>query len=132
VLNAALRFTPPLSPGQMSELFKDIGKGREEDGSRNSGADGQTSARQGPYSEDRLSVLMTADTPLVWVIDENGNPRPIVIKTGVSDNSYIEVIWGKLKEGQQVITGLESGSGSSQEKNSTRGMMMMGPPPPPR
>lgn len=132
VPNAALRFTPPLSPAQMSELFEDIGKGREEDGSRNSGADGQTSGRQGPYSEDQLPALMTSDTPLVWVIDENGNPRPIVIKTGVSDNSYKEVIWGMLKEGQQIITGLESGSGSSQEKNSTRGMIMMGPPPPPR
>lgn len=70
--------------------------------------------------------------PLVWVIDKNGYLRPIMTKTGVSDNSYTEVVWGNLKEGQQVITGLESGSGSSQEKNSTRGIMMMGPPPPPR
>ena len=132
VPNAALRFTPPLSPEEMSRLFEDISKGRERDGSRNSGADGQTSGSQSPYPEDQLPVLMTADMPLVWVIDENGYLRPIMIKTGVSDNSYTEVVWGNLKEGQKVITGLESGSGSSQDKNSTRGIMMMGPPPPPR
>ena len=132
VPNAALRFTPQLSPEEMSRLFEDINKGREGDGGHNSGADGQTSGRQSPYPEDQLPALMTADMSLVWLLNENGNLRPIMTKTGVSDNSYTEVVWGNLKEGQQVITGLESGRGSSQDKNSARGMMMMGPPPPPR
>jgi HlyD family secretion protein len=133
VPNAALRFTPQLSPAQMSEIFEDTGKGREGDGSRKSGADGQKSGSQGSYPEDKLPALMTADMSLIWVMDENGNPRPVMTKTGVTDNSYTEVIWGNLKEGQQVITGLESGIESSRDSDPMRrGMMMMGPPPPPR
>ena len=128
VPNAALRFTPQLSPAQMSKLFEDIGKERQGEEEQKVGSEGQTQGKQGLQPEGQFPDLMTADMSLVWVIDKNGNPRPIMTKTGVSDNNYTEVVWGTLKEYQPIITGIESGSGSSQDKNSMRGIMMMGPP----
>lgn len=132
VPNAALRFNPQLSSVEMSKLFEDIrqeGQGKED---QTVGSEGQKSGRHELHPEGQFPDLTTADMSLVWVLDENGNPRPVMTKTGVSDNSYTEVIWGNLKEDQPVITGVESGSGGSQDKNSTRGIMMMGGPPPPR
>jgi len=63
----------------------------------------------------------------VWIEDENGKLQLVFIRTGVTDNSYIQVVWGNLKEGQEVITGKGSTnerSGSSRS-NIMRGMYMM-------
>ena len=62
----------------------------------------------------------------VWIEDENGKLRPVLIKTGMTDNSYTQVVWGNLKEGQEVITGEGSANergGSSRNRDSMRRMM---------
>jgi HlyD family secretion protein len=66
------------------------------------------------------------DISQIWTVDENGTPKPIPIKTGVTDSSYTEVIEGTLQEGQMVITGFEPGAESNQStknSNSMRNMM---------
>ncbi len=50
--------------------------------------------------------------PAVWIID-NGKPKRLSVKTGISDGSYTELVSGELKEGQDVI--VESISKTKQE-----------------
>jgi len=46
----------------------------------------------------------------VWVPGPDGKPVPVDIITGISDGSYTEVTSGNLKEGQEVIIEVASGS----------------------
>ncbi len=50
--------------------------------------------------------------PAVWIID-NGKPKRVGVKTGISDGTYTELVSGELKEGQEVI--VESVSKTKQE-----------------
>jgi hypothetical protein len=64
----------------------------------------------------------------VWIEDENGNLKPVMIRIGVTDNTYTEVVRGALEEGQEVITGENQSDGDdSSRSNETmrRGMFMM-------
>jgi hypothetical protein len=68
------------------------------------------------------------DVGRVWIEDEEGNLKLIMIRTGVTDNTYTEVVRGGLEEGQEVITGENKGDedGSNSSNNTMRrGMMMM-------
>ena len=40
--------------------------------------------------------------PSVWVL-ENGKPKRVIVKPGISDGTYTEVVSGDLKEGQNII-----------------------------
>jgi len=132
VPNAALRFTPSLSPEEMKNMFQQMRASRSE---------GRQSTRISPegtpdknrpqrpsgesrQSSDQGSFMMQKKGKqpfsLVWIEDEKGKLQPVTIKTGVTDNSYTEVIWGDLKEGQEVIIG--ESTGKSQNSSS-------GPPP---
>jgi len=107
VPNAALRFTPQLSPDVAQRIFENNPKGRQE---------GNT----------KMETARNQDVSRVWILDESGALKPIMIKAGVTDNSYTEVVEGKLTEGHQVITGIDSGKESnegSNSNNSMRGMM---------
>src|SRR5262245_55185300 len=44
-------------------------------------------------------------TPRVWVVDPEGRPRAVSIRTGIADDRYTEVTEG-LREGERVIVGL--------------------------
>ncbi len=65
--------------------------------------------------------------PSVWIEDENGKLKMIMIRTGVTDNSNTEIISGELTEGQEIITGqISSGSSSrGRSRNPMRGSSMM-------
>ncbi|MDP2207523.1 MAG: efflux RND transporter periplasmic adaptor subunit [Bacteroidota bacterium] len=43
----------------------------------------------------------------VWVLDENKNLKPMPVRTGISDNRFVEVKGGPLKEGDEIIVGME-------------------------
>lgn len=49
----------------------------------------------------------------VWVMDENKNLKPMPVHTGISDNRYVEVKGGPLKEGDEIIVGMDMSSASS-------------------
>jgi HlyD family secretion protein len=38
----------------------------------------------------------------VWII-ESGKPKRVPVTTGISDSSYIELVTGEIREGQEVI-----------------------------
>jgi len=128
VPNAALRFTPSLSPEDMKTLFQQMRASRSEGRqSTRMSPEGtpEQSKPQKPSGESRqpsgqMSFMMQKKGKqpfsLVWIEDEKGKLQPVSIKTGVTDNSYTEVIWGDLKEGQEVIIG--ESSGKSQNSSS--------------
>ncbi len=64
----------------------------------------------------------------VWILDENGKLQVVLIRAGVSDNTYTEVVRGELKEGQAVIIGGGSGPTPETSRNPQRMIMMGGPP----
>jgi HlyD family secretion protein len=47
----------------------------------------------------------------VWIPDQTG-PRPVEIRTGVTDGNVSEVVAGELKEGDEVIVGIEAPRGA--------------------
>jgi HlyD family secretion protein len=100
VPNAALRFTPQLSPEEMGKIMSRL---REEMMKRRGGREPGARSGQRPGF---------ANMPRVWVLDEKGQISPFFISTGVTDDSYTEVVRSRLKEGQLVITGISSGENS--------------------
>ncbi len=141
VPNAALRFTPNLSPEEMREIFEALRKERERGRGRTALAgrppEGIRSERQEGQSSGEERQMMNRGGPgqqgsgmrqfsRVWIENEKGKLRPVFIKTGITDNSYTQVIWGNLKEGQEVITGegpANERGGSSRDRDSMRRMM---------
>jgi len=138
VSNATLRFNPSLSPEEMREIMVSM---RQEMRGRRAGSTQPEGSRQegdlrrpgahGPVSGQQASGRRGFDMPgaqmrqfaRVWVEDENGELKLIFFKKGVTDNSYTEVVWGNLKEGQLVITGEASGqerSSSGRRSSSVR------------
>lgn len=156
VSNAALRFTPNLSPQEMEKIFKEMrermmarrqessqpggtsqGAGQEQ---RQSGSQmSQSQGSGGPgggFSPEMMARFQQGgagsrsgerarQAPRVWVQDEKGKLTPVFIRTGVTDNTYTEIIRGDLKEGQLVITGEEAGTRTQTASSS-------GPPQGPR
>ncbi|MBI5197674.1 MAG: efflux RND transporter periplasmic adaptor subunit [Nitrospirae bacterium] len=57
--------------------------------------------------------------PGIWVL-EQGKPKRVNVKPGISDGNNMEVFSDELKEGQEVITSSLSGSGKSSNNNSGR------------
>ena len=139
---SAMRFTPSLSPEEMNKIFEDMqqkmrgDKPTQDEGTTTERRSGRQS-QQRPDSGGQHSTMLGSEQgqygskmkqfSRVWIEDENGKLKLVFIKTGVTDNTYTEVTWGDLKEGQEVITGEASGKegGRSASSNLRRGMMFM-------
>mgnify|MGYP001600169658 CR=1 FL=1 len=52
-----------------------------------------------------------ADQRQVWVL-RGDRPTPVTVKVGVSDGSVSEIVEGDVKEGEEVITDIASGTSS--------------------
>jgi len=133
VPNSALRFNPSLSPEEMRELMESM---RQEMRERRGGSSQPEGTRPGggaqrPGSGQHASGMrgfglqgaQMRNFARVWMEDENGKLKMAFVRTGVTDNSYTEVVSGNLKEGQLVITGETSGQEDS--RTSTRRMFRM-------
>jgi HlyD family secretion protein len=54
----------------------------------------------------------------VYTLDEKGQLKAERIRTGISDGNFVAMLNGNLKEGQEVVTGIEGvRSGGNQNKN---------------
>jgi multidrug resistance efflux pump len=54
----------------------------------------------------------------VYTLDEKGQLKPERIRTGISDGNFVAMLNGNLKEGQELITGIEGvRAGGNQNKN---------------
>ncbi len=143
VPNAALRYNPNLPQAELEKLMKEMAGqmmaertqgGQPGEGRGPSAATGQPSAGQpqakaslpaGQSQGQRIMGLMgqggqRRQPTRVWVQDAAGKLRMVFLRTGVTDNSYSEILRGELKEGDEVIVG-DSTSTSSQNQR-------MGPP----
>ncbi|MFP4082398.1 MAG: efflux RND transporter periplasmic adaptor subunit [Candidatus Aminicenantes bacterium] len=129
--NSALRFTPSLSPEEMKSIMEAFRKERMErreaaGAASSSGPDVQSPPTGQPFFPQGSSGSAAGrpkDISFVWIEIQQGKLRPVFIKTGVTDNTYTEVVRGDLEEGQEVITGM----GPEQEAQSSslrRGMFM--------
>ncbi len=50
----------------------------------------------------------------VWVLGDEGKPKPVAVQVGISDGNFVELIKGNLTDGEEVIVGApESGAPSS-------------------
>ena len=138
VPNSSLRFNPSLSPEEMQELMASMrqemrerrGDSSRPEGSR-PGGDAHGQAAQRPGSGQQTSGMRgfsmqgarMRQFARVWIEDENGELKMVFVRTGVTDNSYTEIVSGNLKEGQLVITG--ETSGQEGRRTSTRRMFRM-------
>lgn len=96
VPNAAIRFTPPKSE-QSDGLTATARPAKSETASSGSLA---------PVAGNQGSIART-----VWKHGETGDLTPMTVQTGISDGMATEVVAGELKEGDQVIVGLETSRG---------------------
>jgi HlyD family secretion protein len=151
VPNSALRFNPNLSAEEMKKIAESMrqefaartgeragGSNQQNQQSTASRSEGSSSQRQGGQrpggGEGQQSFLMggsggsggqTRRMTRVWIEDANGKLKPVFLRTGVTDNTFTEVVWGDLKEGQLVIIGVVGTQGGTQGQSPPRGMMFM-------
>jgi HlyD family secretion protein len=101
VPNAALRFKPV-------ETGRGGGGGAPgADGARASGAE---PPRGGPAA---MAGLLRNTHPAgrsenVYVVDDEGRPHEVAVKTGITDGRYTAIVGGDLKEKERVAVGLET------------------------
>lgn len=126
VPNAALRFTPDLSAEELQKImraaFEEMVARRQAEGGPGPGA-GQAGQRMfDPSQMGQRSGMgggqagqsgQRRQPSRVWMLDEKGNLKVIFVRTGVSDNSFTEIKNDNLKEGDEVIVGLMTATGSS-------------------
>jgi HlyD family secretion protein len=63
-------------------------------------------------SDDTTRPSRDKTKPSVWVPHAEGEPTLVELNTGVTDGTFTEVVDGPLKEGDEVIVGLEVSRGS--------------------
>ena len=116
VPNSALRFRPPAD--LLASLHPGGKTGQPPQGS------GAEAPRQGAPSGGRSGMRASADPAQksVWVL-KDGKPRPVRLKTGVSDGSWTEVVQGELAEGDLVITDIAGGSAKPAQANPSSSAM---------
>ncbi len=123
VPNSALRFTPEISAEEMRALWQEMMGGGQEgtDSKRPASREGGEGTERQRSSGERGNMMMglagngtqgsqRMQIPRVWIQDENGKLKMIMIVTGVTDNTSTEIVSGDITEGQEIITGLDSSS----------------------
>jgi HlyD family secretion protein len=136
--NAALRFTPNLPPEEMAKIMKSVqekilAKRKAEGQAPGQEASGQPQQRaQGaPGGGPRMNFAQGGGTrtgrrpSMVWYLDKSGKLEVAFIRPGVTDNTYTEMLRGDLKEGQEIIVGMDLGGNTSDAANRARRMMFM-------
>ncbi len=112
--NAALRYSPQFDEKDLAQIKEDRRKESSESGSLPS----KKRNSEGPNQSREESLR-------IWVLDENNNLKPVPVKTGVTDNSYSELLEGILEEGQLIITGEEVSNVKTSNSNSSSSMNQM-------
>lgn len=129
VANSALRFTPPLPQAELQKLLGTGAPQRGQTGQRQAGqqtGERQTGERQGgqrqggqrmgaedmtPEQLQRFQQMMATrqrTVSRVWVMDDLGALKPVTVRTGLTDNTYSEIVGGELKEGMKIVLGTET------------------------
>jgi HlyD family secretion protein len=127
VPNSALRFTPDLSQAEMDKLMKETAERMQAQRQQQGGASGapaagdpagSAQARTGEGQRPQGQAFQMGARPgggqggarrqqasRVWLQDKDGKLRIVFLRTGITDNSYTEILRAELKEGDEVIVG---------------------------
>ena len=102
VPNAALRFNP--KPDQVRACDRSILEGKASDGQEKQDAD---SSKAAATADDGSSPESNRKERYVWVADGD-LLSAVKIVTGLEGEKFTEVVSGKLKEGQLLVTGMKT------------------------
>jgi HlyD family secretion protein len=97
--NAALRFTPPKVEGAEGKPGASVSGG--EPARPGAPPAGVTAARDGQGLPSKT----------VWRLGVDGDPEAVPVQVGISDGNATELLKGDLKEGDEVIVGVDSSKG---------------------
>jgi len=129
----ALRFQPPQSVKDRFDKQREEAKKDTTKSGRDSGRDSwKDRARMNPEKFKEFFAKMNGGKmpegvqkpdfqklrkmlQTVWVITGKDELKPVRIRTGISDNRYVELIGGDLKEGDDVVIGMDINNGSSMQ-----------------
>ena len=94
------------------------------------GGGGQGAPRQGGGEGwQRAGGMRRASLATVWVLGEGDKLRRVTVRTGLSDQRYVELIGDRLKEGEKVILGVSGGApGAGQQRSGSPFQPQMGGP----
>lgn len=149
VPNGALRFTPTMTDAELKKMQDEMrerfmaqrqaqggqpgGAAPAAPGAPQAGAQGGPTGQPGTFNRPAGASAggpARPQMPRVWILDAQGKMRMAMVRTGVADTSYSEIVRGDLKEGDVVITGILSASSmTTANQPGTGGMMFMGGPP---
>lgn len=119
VPNAALRFTPDLPEPPAGMATPDgTAPANNAAPAQNSGGGIISQLMPRPpmmnkqsKSNGSSSKSLSNSEQKLWVLDDNGFPRPIDVKTGITDGKQTEILSGDLQADMKVITGSTSSGG---------------------
>ena len=100
--NQALRFKPSSAKGGDKAGGQAAVASEKREGSGRSGFS-EGKGREGAGGRSQ---------PTVWIRAPQGELTPLEVKTGITDGTYTELVEGALKEGEEIITGLDLSRGA--------------------
>jgi len=65
----------------------------------------------GQVAKGAVSEDASGAEPAVWVLGDNGEPKPVRVQLGLSDDTVTEVLDGPLREGQKVVVATQPDEG---------------------
>jgi HlyD family secretion protein len=107
VPNTALRFKPGLvRPGEKPG-------GQSAQAAARPGGDGKSGApagagKGGPPDAGSRGGRESKAKSTVWLPNPQGDLTPVELKTGITDGAFTEILEGGVKEGEDIITGLDT------------------------
>ena len=119
VPNAALRFRPP---GEKAGPRRGMTGGGGNDGGtaraatqaqagagagRQGGPPGESGATTGGPEETRSRSRVNQRR--IFILDAAGQPKPVMVGTGITDGAFTEITSGELNAGDRVIVGIDTG-----------------------
>jgi len=70
--------------------------------------------------EEIVAESRTVTRGRVWTLDENGEPKAVNVRLGLTDGTYTELVRGDLKEGMQLVIGAAAaGAGRGRGRSSS-------------
>ena len=152
VPNAALRYTPNLTPAEVDKMLTEMrdklmAQRQGQGGQPGAAAPGGTAPAAGGARPQGQGGGMNfqrqgggegqpgrsrQQAPRIWLMNADKKLVPVMVRTGVSDTSYTEIVramGAELKEGDVTVIGTLTATGQSSSGNRMNQMMFMGGPP---
>ncbi len=122
----ALRFQPPQEsadkPGKAGQDSAKDPKSTEHrmDGQGGQSRPGQGWMRKNDNDQGQNSDASVMKTGRIWILEGGKNLKSVSVSTGINDNRYVEIAGNDIKEGDEVVIGMngaETVSTSAQQTN---------------